>query len=43
MHSPRADFDESTPGGAALNGDLKRLQREFGQDHILLEIAFPNE
>ena len=34
-------FDDDTPGGAALNGDLARLGREWGVDHLQLEALFP--
>ena len=38
-----SDFDGDTPGGAALNADLARLGREYGQDHLLCELSFPKD
>ena len=34
-------FDDDVPGGRKLNEDLRRLERDFGQDHLLMEAAFP--
>lgn len=32
------DFDDSSDGGRRLNADLRRLHREHGCDHLLLEV-----
>ncbi|KAK9832405.1 hypothetical protein WJX74_009000 [Apatococcus lobatus] len=35
------NFPKGTKGGRELNADLDRLDREHGQDHLLMEIEFP--
>lgn len=37
------DFDETIPGGKDINNDLNKLKKDKGQDHIKLEITFPDD
>ncbi|KAK9817931.1 hypothetical protein WJX72_004478 [[Myrmecia] bisecta] len=34
------NFDNDVPAGKDLNSDLQRLKHRYGQDHMLMEIAF---
>ncbi|WIA19343.1 hypothetical protein OEZ85_003974 [Tetradesmus obliquus] len=37
------NFDDDLPGGRQLNQDLRRLAATYGQDHILMQIEFPQD
>ena len=37
------DFDNDCEGGVVLNADLETLDSMYGQDHIKLEISFPDD
>jgi len=36
-------FDNALLGGRAMNQDLAELKRRYGQDYVLMEMAFPND
>lgn len=36
------NFDEGLQGGRNLNKDLRDLKEQHGQDHLLMEVTFPN-